>query len=335
MTKKVIALILVLLMILPLLFACGDTEEETKAPAESDTEPKSTEKETETEAETEEKKVSLSILSAGKTGYVAFAPRSDSIASEMLPELVSKFFQTTAVILRTTTSVSSSDGKEIILGKTDLDIDIDYDSIKGTDFIIRTKGERMFIYAETDVGYEKAFNYFFEVINSVEPGTSLSFVKELSISSPEVYIESAPPVSNNHSLESGVYYEVTGADSVNGNTFTVTDTLTYRFDKNFCADFNYFQLDYTASSELYLDVTYVNDHFIVSNRLFLEEDESTLGCLVDNFYRGTMGNGILEIKVSPMRHDIAVDFTLNDIKLIKRDISTGKARSCSLTGLNS
>ncbi|MBR4034911.1 MAG: hypothetical protein IKJ04_08880, partial [Clostridia bacterium] len=238
------------------------------------------------------------------------------------------YSEATGVTLKMTKDkmvAKSESAREIIIGKTDRDeyYQVDHDSLVSDAFVIALRGERLYICAGNEAGYEAAFAAFFkeslgiediDMIEKVDKIPSLPENFEL-ISEPSVKLEA-------DKTESGIAYRVEGADSGAYNHYSFKESVVYWFDTPVGEKFNSYSLTYSTDSYLKGEITYLYENEKYTEVFFLEPGEKVnFFSLCDSALKGKTCDSISSVKIFAIRSGEA-SFILEDIAVSAREMPT-------------
>ncbi len=219
----------------------------------------------------------------------------------------------------------SESAKEIVFGKTDREeyYSVDYDSLVSDAFVLALQGERLYICAGTDAGYDAAFAAFFKEtlgIEDIDMITKIDKVPDLPegfelISEPSVKLEADKTAS-------GISYSVEGAESGAYNHYSFKESLVYRFDAPVGKEFNSYSLTYSTDAYLRGEITYLDANEKYTEEFFLEPGENMdFSSLCDSALKGKTCDSISSVKLSLIKSREA-SFILEDIAVSSREVPT-------------
>lgn len=238
------------------------------------------------------------------------------------------YSEATGVTLKMTKDkmvAKSESAREIVFGKTDREeyYQVDYDSLVSDAFVIALRGERLYICAGSEAGYEAAFAAFFkeslgiedvDMIEKVDKIPSLPEGFEL-ISEPSVKLEADKTAS-------GISYRVEGADSGAYNHYSFKESVVYWFDTPVGEKFNSYSLTYSTDSHLKGEITYLYENEKYTEEFFLEPGEKVnFLSLCDSALKGKICDSISSVKISAIGSGEA-SFILEDIAVSTREMPT-------------
>jgi len=219
----------------------------------------------------------------------------------------------------------SESAKEIVFGKTDREeyYQVDYDSLVSDAYVLALRGERLYICAGSDAGYDAAFAAFFkeslgiediDMIEKVDKIPSLPEGFEL-ISEPSVKLEADKTAS-------GIAYRVEGADSGAYNHYSFKESIVYWFDTPVGNKFNSYSLTYSTDSHLRGEITYLYENEKYTEEFFLEPGEKVnFVSLCDSALKGKTCDSISSVKISAIKSG-ETSFILEDIAVSTREMPT-------------
>ena len=238
------------------------------------------------------------------------------------------FAEATGISLKLTKDTlaeKTESAREIVFGKTDRDeyYTIDHDSLVLDSFVIAMQGERIYISAGSESGYEAALAAFFkealgiediEMIEKTDKTPSLPEGFEL-IAEPSVKLEA-------NKTESGVPYTVAGGELGADNYCKFSESITYFFKSNVGADFNTYSIAYSSDAYLKGEITYLSGCEAFTEEFFLEPGESVnFTSLIDPALKGGKRDSVYSLKLTVIKGKSA-SFLLKDITATTREIPT-------------
>lgn len=217
----------------------------------------------------------------------------------------------------------SESAKEIVFGKTDREeyYQVDYDSLVSDAFVLALQGERLYICAGNDAGYDAAFAAFFKETLGIEDIDMIEITDKVPdlpegfelISEPSVKLEADKTAS-------GISYRVEGAESGAYNHYSFADSLTYRFDTPVGKEFNSYSLSYSTNVYLRGEITYTYSGEKYSEEFFLEPGEKmNFVSLCDSALKGKACDAVSSLKFTVIKGKDA-SFLLEDISLSMREM---------------
>jgi hypothetical protein len=213
--------------------------------------------------------------------------------------------------------------KEIVFGKTDRDeyYPIDHSAFVADAFLIALKGERIYISAGSEAGYEAAFAAFFKETLGIEDIGMIEKVDKIPslpegfemIVEPSVKLEADKTAS-------GVTYRVEGADGGAHNYYSFSDSLTYYFDTPVGKEFNTYSVAYSTDAFLKGEITYIYANEKCTEEFFLEPGEKmSFTSLFDNALKGKTADSISSVKFTLLKGKSA-SLLLEDIAVASREM---------------
>ncbi len=304
--KKIIVCFLALLMIFQL--GCTEpqvdevitTEEATEAP----------------EVRVEISKDHVLIFSSDDASYDA---------AYKFSKLYTKATGITLTMKKDSMTEKSESAKEIVFGKTDREefYSVDHDSLVSDAFVLALCGERLFVCAGTDAGYDAAFAAFFKETLGIEEIDMIDIIDKIP-SLPENFELISEPSAKLEAdkTASGISYRVEGAESGAYNHYKFKEYLAYHFDTPVGSDFNGYTLTYSTDSYLKGEITYKLGEERYAEEFFLEPGEKmSFYSLCDSALKGKSGSVILSVKLTLIDSKEA-SFILEDIAVSSREVPT-------------
>ncbi len=223
-----------------------------------------------------------------------------------------------------TMTEKAESAREIVFGKTDRDeyYSVDYDSLVSDAFVLALEGERLFICAGTEAGYDAAFAVFFKETLGIEDIDNMEKQDNAVLSLPEGFnMISEPSVKlEADKTASGISYRVEGAESGAYNHYIFNESLVYWFDTPVGEGFNSYSVTYSTDSYLRGEITYKTGGEKHSEEFFLEPGENvSFASLCDNALKGKECELISSLKFSLINSKEA-NFILEDIAVSLRDM---------------
>ena len=223
-----------------------------------------------------------------------------------------------------TFSEPAETAREIVFGKTNREeyYSVDYDSLVSDAFVLALQGERLFVCAGNEAGYDAAFATFFKETLGIEDINNMSNQENANLSLPEGFALIAEPSVKLESdkTASGIAYRVEGASSGAYNHYTFNENLTYWFDSPVGKDFNSYSLTYSTDTYLRGEVTYTMGGEKHSEEFFLEPGENmSFASLCDNALKGKACESLSSLKFSLIKAKEA-SYILEDIAVSSREV---------------
>ena len=220
-------------------------------------------------------------------------------------------------------SLTEPSDKEIVFGKTNREelYAIDHAALVSDAFVLALSGERLFIAAASEAGYDAAFAEFFKQTIGIEDIEMITLTdKRLEL--PEDFeLISEPSVKLEADMTAlGIPYRVEGAESGAHNYYNFSDSLTYYFDTPVGADFNAYSIVYSTEAYLRGEITYLYGGEQYSEEFFLEPGERvSFTSLFDNALKGKTADSVSSLKFTLLKGKSA-SLLLEDIAVSKREM---------------